>query len=269
MVSQGYRDWLNAGRPYTLIRPAKAAQATLKGYGLTVYDYPNLAHLQADRPEDHTPFSVTGWPGLNQRWKARALDVMPRSDSYAHRKENADVARALIRDRDAGHPGAKWIKYLNWTDETGVCRQERWTDATLPNRRMTGPSTDRGHVHVSGRSDMDDYAGADGYDPIARMNGEVYTVGDSELINNAERGITALIAGTDPIVFDHPWSDEAREGFPNPLVRMGGKFDALAADVALLKGATPTGGGPLALSDADVDRIARRVADLLAARLKE
>ena len=126
MASQGYRDWLNAGRPYTLIRPARAVQAVLRGYGLTVYDYPNDAHLKANTPEDHTPFSVTGWPGQNRRWKARALDVMPRSGSRLHRKENADIARQLIRDRDAGVPGAMWIKYINWTDENGACRQERW-----------------------------------------------------------------------------------------------------------------------------------------------
>lgn len=171
MASQGYKDWLKAGKPYTLIRPAKSTQATLRAYGLTVYDYPNDAHLQANTPEDHTPFSVTGWPGQNARWKARALDVMPRSDSAAHRRENADIARQLIRDRDAGHPGAMWIKYLNWTDEGGKCHQERWTDSANPNRRTTRDSSDKGHIHISGRSDADTDTRADAYDPIRRMAG--------------------------------------------------------------------------------------------------
>ena len=174
MASQGYRDWLNAGAPYTLIRPAKAVQATLRGYGLTVYDYPNAAHLEAATPEDHTPFSVTGWPGQNKRWKARALDVMPRKGVSAAQanKENADIARQLIRDRDAGYPGVMWIKYLNWTDERGTCQQERWTDSANPLRRTTRSSSDRGHVHISGRSDADDDDRADTYDPIARMKGD-------------------------------------------------------------------------------------------------
>ncbi|UWZ37472.1 hypothetical protein Drose_04105 [Dactylosporangium roseum] len=163
MASQGYRDWLKAGKPYSLIRPAKALQKKLRAYGLTVYDYPNDAHLTASTPEDHTPFSVTGWPGPNARWKARALDVMPRSESYAHRKENADIARQIIRDRNAGVPGVMWIKYLNWTDENGTCRQERWTPG-----HATRSSTDNGHIHISGRSDVDDDARADDYDPIAR-----------------------------------------------------------------------------------------------------
>jgi hypothetical protein len=65
-----------------------------------------------------------------------------------------------------------WIKYINWTDENGTCRQERWTDAGAPLRRTTRSSTDKGHIHISGRSDVDDDDRADGYDPIARMRGE-------------------------------------------------------------------------------------------------
>lgn len=173
MASQGYRDWLKAGRPYTLIRPAKALQASLRGHGLTVYDFPNDAHLQANTPEDHTPFSVTGWPGQNRRWNARALDVMPRVNvpAAAAAKENADIARQLIRDRDAGVPGAMWIKYINWTSETGACSQERWTTDGQPLKRTTKSSTDRGHIHISGRSDVDDDDRADTYDPIRRLAG--------------------------------------------------------------------------------------------------
>lgn len=171
MASQGYTDWLNAGRPYALIRPAAAVQAALRGYGLTVYDYPNAEHLKANTPEDHTPFSVTGWPGQNRRWKARALDVMPRDGSTAARRENAGIARQLIADRDAGVPGAMWIKYINWTDEDGACRQERWMAPWDPLVRTTRSSSDKGHIHISGRSDADDDARADDYDPYARMQG--------------------------------------------------------------------------------------------------
>lgn len=167
MASQGYYDWLKAGKPYALIRPARAVQTTLRAYGLTVYDYPNDEHLRADTPQDHTPFSATGWPGANKRWNARALDVMPRSDSAAHRKENADIARQLIRDRNAGVPGVMWIKYINWTDEKGVCLQERWTP-----EHTTRSSGDKGHIHISGRSDCDDDTRADTYDPIHRMSGD-------------------------------------------------------------------------------------------------
>jgi hypothetical protein len=177
MPSQGFYDWLNAGKPYTLIRPAAALQKRLRGYGLVVYDYPNDAHLKAARPEDHTSFSETSWPIGNARWRAHALDVMPRTDEYgnvtaAARAENADIARQLIRDRDAGVPGVMWIKYVNWTDEAGVCRQIRWTDYLHPLTHEIRSSSDKGHIHISGRSDCATDDRADDYDPIARMRGD-------------------------------------------------------------------------------------------------
>jgi hypothetical protein len=191
MASSAYYEWLRAGRPYTLIRPAAAVQRNLRAHGLTVYDYPDDSHLQASTPQDHTPFSATGYPGANKRWNARGLDVMPRSDSYAHRKENADIARQLIRDRDAGVPGVMWIKYINWTDENGVCRQERWTSAD-PMRRTTVSSSDRGHIHISGRSDADTDTRADGYDPYARLQqgGSTVTLTlDTEHIDSTGRKV--------------------------------------------------------------------------------
>ncbi|GAA3256790.1 hypothetical protein ACFO1B_48740 [Dactylosporangium siamense] len=160
--SLAYFVWLASGRKYTLIRPAAALQRILRGHGLTVYDFPDDDHLRASTPEDHTPFSATGWPGKSAAGFGHALDVMPRTDSAKGRAENAAIARQLIKDRDAGRSGVLWIKYINWTDEQGVCRQERW----MPNR-TTRSSTDKGHVHISGRSDCDDDSRADSYDPLS------------------------------------------------------------------------------------------------------
>jgi hypothetical protein len=180
VASSGYYEWIAAGRPYTLIRPATALVTNLRHHGLVVYHYPNDDHLKAPTPQDHTPYSVTGWPGANRRWLARGVDVMPRDDSPAARKENADIARQLIRDRNASVPGVMWIKYINWTDEQGICRQERWT----PNH-TTVSSIDKGHIHISGRSDVDDDARADTYDPIARMTGT-----DGDMDSNQSQQLT-------------------------------------------------------------------------------
>jgi hypothetical protein len=173
---------------------------------------------------------VTGWPGKNKRWNARGLDIMPRSSSYAHRKENADIARQLIKDRDAGYAPAMWIKYINWTDEAGNCYHVRWTDASKPNTHTVRASSDKGHIHISGRSDVDDDARADGYDPIARMKGQDMT--DGPLSANAERGITAAYTGQDPVVFPAPWGNPPGIGseenpLPNPFVRLEKKVDEL------------------------------------------
>lgn len=249
MASQAYRDWLNAGKPYALIDPAEALRAAIAGHGITVWHYPNLSHLTAEPPEDHTPFSATGWPGSNARWKARGLDIMPREDARgnvtpAARKENADIARQLIRDRDAGHPGVMWIKFLNWTDEKGTCRQERWMDLQRPLARTTRSSSDAGHIHVSGRSDADTDKRAAGYDPVARMNGEV----DMDMTTPVGWTQQYTSEGYDP---DAPWLGgtfgqqlqhmrEATFWTKKLALRTAGRMEAMTA---LLQQVIQTGGG--------------------------
>lgn len=244
MVSQGYRDWLNAGKPYTLIRPARALQNIVRVYGITVWDYPNTEHQKADRPEDHTPYSVTGWPGGNRRWNARGLDIMPRSGSAAHVRENANIARQLIRDRDAGVPGAMWIKYLNWTDEAGVCRQERWSD-----RRSTVSSSDRGHIHISGRSDADGDARADTYDPIARMRGLAGVTVAGATWNDAQKADAVFNnRPTAPLDTDGTIDGSGNiQEFPNAthaaLAKLAERCSQLEQAVADGGGSTPGSGG--------------------------
>jgi len=179
MASQGYYEWVAAGRPYALIRPVAKTQANIRRHGITVYDYPDESHLKADPPEDHTSFSETGWPGPNARWKARGIDIMPRADTEEARDENTAIAIQMIHDRDTGYPGAQWIKYINYTDDDGKCWHVKWQ----PNKVVTS-STDSGHVHASGRSDVDNDTRADDYDPVARMNGEEEDMEKTNLIGN-------------------------------------------------------------------------------------
>lgn len=169
MATAEYYQWVSRGKPYALTKPARDIQRNVRRYGITVYDYPNDAHLKAAKPEDHTPFSYTKWPNANHNVDGvgRALDIMPRGDSYVARKENADIARQIIRDKDAKVPGTEGIKYLNWTDENGVCRQENWKSG----KRITVSSSDKGHIHISFRNDTDN-SSAEGYDPVARMHGQ-------------------------------------------------------------------------------------------------
>lgn len=163
--SQGCRDWVRAGRPYKEALPVSRFQDTLAAHGLTVYTYPDKRHLTAARPEDHTPFSATGWPVPAPRWYGNAADVMPRGGSWASGgAELARLARQIIADKGAGVPGTEWVKYMNWTDEDGHCWQTSWKNGTV-----TLPSTDWGHIHVSGRSDMVTAVTAP-WDPWARMN---------------------------------------------------------------------------------------------------
>lgn len=163
--SPGCRDWVRSGRPYSQSKPTAAMQQTGRGHGYTVYGYPDKSHLVASRPEDHTPFSATGWPIPAPRWIGDALDIMPLSDSPADLAELARLARQIIADKDAGVPGTEWIKYLNWTDEDGNCWHVSWESG----RKVVTRSTDKGHIHISGRSDWVARVPA-AWDPWDRMN---------------------------------------------------------------------------------------------------
>jgi len=167
MTSAQHRNWLKAGGPVSgLIRPMARMRDLLRRYGYTVYDLGNSRHLDADPPEDHTPYSETGWPRRSPRWWLHAIDIMPpppRSGLPLLQQLGAQ----LYRDKQAGHPGVAWLKYMNWgpqSDSSAV--QDSWR----PDHQRSA-SKDAGHIHLSGRTDMTGYAGADDYDPVARIRG--------------------------------------------------------------------------------------------------
>ena len=114
MASQGYYDWVRAGKPWTLAGPLLQLQRTLQGYGYTVYSYPDESHQKANTPEDHTSYSATGWPNASPRWWAFAIDVMPKKSGGM--ADLARMARRIIADKDAGVPGTEWIKYITDND---------------------------------------------------------------------------------------------------------------------------------------------------------
>lgn len=164
MTLRNLEYWETHGKPYRLCQPATDLRSTLVSHGLVVFHYPDQDHLEADPPEDHDPFSWTGWPIESAYGVGHALDIMRRDDSDRARAENANIARRLIFDKDAGHPACRAIKYINWTDERGVCTHVSWQ----PTKAIRS-STDKGHVHISFRSDMDDWTGMAGYDPMGGL----------------------------------------------------------------------------------------------------
>jgi len=166
MASQAYYDWVRAGKPYNRSAPVMQLRDVLRSHGYTVYDYPDEAHQKANLPQDHTAYSATGWPVSSPRWWAFGIDQMPGKGGMS---DLADVAMQIIKDKDAGVPGTEWIKYINWTDKSGKC----WHTSWKPNK-STVPSDDKGHNHISGRSDFTSRTTVK-YDPVARMRGQVTT----------------------------------------------------------------------------------------------
>jgi hypothetical protein len=105
---------------------------------------------------DHAPFSYTGWP-IDSPWGWDGVDAMP-----GDRLVGTGTA-PTIADKDAGLlPG---LKYINWTDVQGSIWQTSWKPT-----KATRSNTDKGHLHLSGRSDSR-YLRLNDYDPIARLTG--------------------------------------------------------------------------------------------------
>jgi hypothetical protein len=89
------------------------------------------------------------------------------------------LARQLYDDKQAGHPGAKFVKYINWEPEgnyTGPCYHDSW----MPDHDRIA-SNDRGHIHISGRTDFYKSTASNSYDLVARTLGED-DVTEAELI---------------------------------------------------------------------------------------
>lgn len=160
-----YTQWSADGRPFRLARPVADLTAVLRRYGYTVGTIGNSAHLTARTPEDHTPYSATGWPRPSPYPWGHACDVMP-PPAGKGLPSLAQLGAQIAADRQSNLPGISWLKYLNWTTSVGRCVHETW----MPEHKVRG-SHDTGHIHLSARTDHTRVASA--YDPVARIRGHV------------------------------------------------------------------------------------------------
>src|SRR5688572_9617268 len=164
MPSADFYRWQAAGEPYTDARPVATLTKLLRGYGYTVWTRGNDAHMQAVPPEDHTPFSQTGWPVASPEWYGHAVDIMPQGIP-AGLPNLAQLGAQLFNDKTANVPGARLLKYMNWEPKGagGPCYHDAWQ----PTHKRSN-STDRGHIHGSFRSDATHSNEMTGYDPVQR-----------------------------------------------------------------------------------------------------
>jgi hypothetical protein len=161
VTSRQHQRWIDAGKPFRMSRPVGAVVNRLRAYGYTVGTIGNDAHLNAQPPEDHTLYSETGWPIASPYGTCNAGDLMPGPPNLPNWR---DIMDQMVRDKKAGVLGAQFIKFVNRElPGTTTCVQ----DSFKPNHAQRS-SSDRGHGHFSGRSDMTDSSSADSYDPVAR-----------------------------------------------------------------------------------------------------
>lgn len=142
MATQMYTNWVHAGRPFKLALPVAQYRSAFLAAGWPVTSIGTLgdeAHLQAATPEDHTPFSVTGWPQANPYPYVHAIDV------------SHDVSRETILDSlvtrwisDARAGRTPWVKYI-------IYKGHSWSVRSAWEQRNADNHFD--HVHVSMRTD--------------------------------------------------------------------------------------------------------------------
>lgn len=160
-ASNAYYEWINAGRPWNPARPIAELTQTLRNRGYTVYILGDDSHATSVPPEDHMPYSATGWPVASPRWYIHACDIMPPA-AGSGLPDLGRLAQQLVADKDAG--AAPWIKYLNVSLPGQPCQHISWQ----PGKAVTG-SNDAGHIHLSIRSDCTQTS-IGGYDPVARIH---------------------------------------------------------------------------------------------------
>lgn len=145
MAAAVYYSWDAAGRPVWPSQPIREYVERLKatfprGAAANLFGwYANEAHYQANPPQDHTPYSATGWPLPSPQWYVFATDVMHRPDLGV----DCNVLFPYwLAEAKAGR--TPWVKYLIW--------QAKLYDV----RNNWAPQANSGHfdhIHISVRTD--------------------------------------------------------------------------------------------------------------------
>jgi len=158
MAAAMLRVWESQGRPWRLATPLLDMVAKLKAaYPQLVYGtLGDDAHLNAVPPEDHTPFSATGYPNTSPYPVVHALDVMH------HPESGVDAGKLFaywLAEAKAGR--MPWLKYLIWQARIYDVRNG-W--------RAQASSGHFDHVHLSARTDAENTHLGD-WSPVPPMEG--------------------------------------------------------------------------------------------------
>lgn len=132
MSTQAYKDWVERGRPWTKARPVADVEKWARANGVKVLGtIGDVHHLTSNRPQDHTPFSVTEWPDPIKGDVVCAIDL----------EDEPGLADDILSAARAGR--LPWLKYANLNGRNYHCR-DGFEDAD---------DSDDEHVHLSVRSD--------------------------------------------------------------------------------------------------------------------
>lgn len=225
MAAAAYYVWDRLGRPAEPATPIREFIERMRLlYPGNIFSwYANEEHYQAEPPQDHTPFSETGYPVTSPRWVVFATDVMHRPSTGV----DCHVLFAYwIAEARAGR--MPWLKYIIWQAKIYDVRND-WK-----------PQLSAGHyehIHLSGRTDHRYYRL--GSWPVSPKEDDLNTQEHARLINTAN--ITAAIA-QGRLKATGLLSDT---GQPLPDMDLTGYYNRVAdVVIAKLPANPPTGGEP-------------------------
>src|SRR5262245_10787785 len=210
MAVTTYAGWIADGKPWKNCQPINDFVATLRKHGYTGpgVGIGDQAHLTANPPEDHCPYSHTPWPGPQPYPFVMAIDILA-----GEGLDWIDLGGRLFDDKSSAVPGTEPIKYINWTDTDGNC----WHDSWMP-KHTRFASTDRGHIHISFRTDYVTSNIMALYDPYGDDMG--LTNDEYNMIRNTGFLVTGLVNMEDTIVVPpSPASRYPGATLPNKLAQ--------------------------------------------------
>lgn len=184
-MNRFYKPWVDDGRPWrNAVYIAEFIGALNRGFPLgdaanifgSIGDY---AHLTADTPQDHTPYSQTGWPVPTPYPVVTASDVMHRPDLGV---DCTVLVPYWLAAAKAGR--MPWLKYIIWQGKRYDVRNS-W--------QPVAASGHFGHAHLSGRSDKVS-TGLGGWNPIP-TGGAGGGTGDDDVSDAYDLLVTGLRPG--------------------------------------------------------------------------
>ena len=135
MSEPTYQQWVTGGKVWHPAQPIAQIAAALWSLHGEVGTIGDTAHLTAKVPEDHCPFSHTGWPLPNIYPYVCAID-------YSGPKW-VEIRNWWIYNAHVGH--APWSKYINTGHGMEYRHDDQFTKGVS--------NSDLNHVHLSIRSD--------------------------------------------------------------------------------------------------------------------
>lgn len=232
MATAAYRAWVKAGRPWHVANVVNDYRQQLHAAGWQFTELGtigNEAHLQAETPQDHTPFSATGWPGAHPYPAVLALDVMAAGHDEPHVD---DLVYYWVTQARAGH--TPWVKYINWQGQKFDTRNG-WAP--------TPTSGHFDHAHISFRTDWTDRS-VGGW-PVIPNGGNAMDMQERNMHTADTWRALATLTGTDA-VYQLEGEPEQRHEVNEPWLLL----KRLESAVAVLVARDPVSVDPVALAEA-------------------